>query len=141
MLLFGLTSVSDFLGLCAALWLAGYLVSRGFRSPTTWRAGLVLLLLALTFSEAYISVHEPDKSSYRLYLGGFLLAVMAWYNLTYQWVPSPVQRRLRWTAVGIYGIGLVTVVAVFTPFGGVGENGPGLYIGSGQPTCLAWAML
>lgn len=147
MLLLGLTSVTDFLGLCVTLWLAGYLLSRGFRSPTTLRAALVLFLLSLTFSEGYLSLHEPEKSHYcpicwpsnpeqryTWYLGAFLLAVMVWYNLTYQWLPRPLQRRLRWTAWGIYGIGLATLVIVFLPFNGLSGLGPGLFIGSARPT-------
>src|SRR5437763_1063669 len=51
MFLFALTSVADFLGMCTTLWLAGYLFSRGFRSPTTVRAVLILLLLAGSFYE------------------------------------------------------------------------------------------
>jgi len=134
MVLFDLTSVTDFLGLCLTLWLAGYLISRGFRSPTTLRAALMLLFLSLTFSESYISLHEPDKSHYAWYLAAYLLAVMVWYNLTYQWLPRPLQRRLRWTAGGIYGIGLITLVFVLLPVSGLGGPGPGLYIGLSRPS-------
>jgi len=135
MLLFALTSATDFLGLCTTLWLAGYLLSRGFRSPTTIRAVLVLVFLSLTFIEGYISLHDPENSHYAWYLGAFLLAVIFWFNLTYQWLPRPLQRRLRWTAWGIYGLGLVTLVIVLLPNSPLSGAGPGLFIGSARPTC------
>jgi hypothetical protein len=134
MLLFALTSATDFLGLCTTLWLAGYLLSRGFRSPTTIRAALVLFFLSATFAEGYVSLHEPEKSHYTWYLAAFLLAVIVWYNLTYQWLPRPLQRRLRWTAWGIYGVGVITLVIVLLPNAELSGPGPGLYIGSAKPT-------
>src|SRR5712692_2414799 len=117
--LFALTSVTDFVGLCASLWLAGYLFSRGFRSPTTIRAVLILLLLSGSFIEGYFSLHEPEKSHYVLYVIANLLAVLVWYNLTYQWLPLPLQRRLRWVARAIYAVGLLTIVIVLLPSSGL----------------------
>ena len=133
MLLFALTSVTDFVGLCAALWLAGYLFSRGFRGATTLRAVLILLLLSGSFIEGYLSLHEPAKSHYAWYVAANLLAVLVWYNLTFQWLPPPLQRRLRWAAWAIYAIGLVTLVIVLLPSSGVGVPGPGLVIDTARP--------
>jgi hypothetical protein len=132
--LFALTSVTDFVGLCASLWLAGYLFSRGFRSPTTIRAVLILLLLSGSFIEGYFSLHEPEKSHYVLYVIANLLAVLVWYNLTYQWLPLALQRRLRWVARAIYAVGLLTIVIVLLPSSGLSGPGPGLVIGSSRPT-------
>src|SRR5947208_17196433 len=89
MLLHALTSLTDFLGLCTALWLAGYLFSRGFRSPITLRTVLILLLLSGSFIEGYISLHEPEKSHYAWYVAANLAAVLVWFNLTVQWLPAP----------------------------------------------------
>jgi len=139
MLLFALTSATDFLGLCTTIWLAGYLLSRGFRSPTTIRAVFVLFFLALTFIEGYISLHEPTKSHYAWYLGAFLLAVVVWFNLTYQWLPRPLQRRLRWTAWGIYGVGAANMVIAFLPGGALSGPGPGLFVGSAGPSLFGLA--
>src|SRR5258708_560445 len=130
MLLLALTSITDFIGLCTALWLAGYLFSRGFRGPTTVRAVIILLLLAGSFIEGYISLHEPEKSHYAWYVAANLLAVLVWYNLTFQWLPTPLQRRLRWGAVAIYAIGVLTIAGVLLPDSGLGGPGPGLVIGS-----------
>jgi hypothetical protein len=132
--LFALTSVTDFVGLCTALWLAGYLFSRGFRSPTTIRAVLILLLLSGSFIEGYLSLHEPEKSHYVLYLVANLLAVLVWYNLTYHWLPLPLQHRLRWVARAIYAVGLLTIAIVLLPSSGLSGPGPGLLIGSSRPT-------
>jgi hypothetical protein len=134
MLLFVLTSVTDFLGLCTALWLAGYLFSRGFRSATTIRATLILLLLSGSFIEGYLSLHEPEKSHYAWYVTANLLAVIVWYNLTYQWLPRPLQRRLRWLAWFIYAIGAVTITLTLLPNSLLGGPGPGLVIGSAGST-------
>lgn len=133
MLLFALTSVTDFVGLCAALWLAGYLFSRGFRGPTTIRAVIILLLLSGSFIEGYFSLHEPEKSRNIWYVLANLLAVIVWYNLTYQWLPGPLQRRLRWIARGIYAIGALTIAIVLLPMSGLNVPGPGLFIGSSRP--------
>src|SRR5258708_15062135 len=102
MLLFGRASIADLIGLCAALWLAGYLFSRGFRGPTTVRAVIILLLLSGSFIEGYISLHEPAKSHDGWYVAANLLAVLVWYNLTFQWLPPPLQRRLPWGGPAIY---------------------------------------
>src|ERR1700687_2687315 len=124
MLSFVLPSVTNFLGLCTALWLAGYLFSRGFRSPTTIRAVIILLLLSGSFIEGYTSLHEPDKSHYGWYVAANLLAVLVWYNLTFQWLPNALQRRLRWGALAIYAAGVVTTAGVLLPNSGLGGPGP-----------------
>jgi hypothetical protein len=134
MLLLALTSITDFVGLCTALWLAGYLFSRGFRGPTTIRAVIILLLLSGSFIEGYISLHEPEKSHYAWYVAANLLAVLVWYNLTFQWLPPQLQRRLRWGALAIYAIGVLTIVGVLLPNSGLGGPGPGLIIGTSLPT-------
>ena len=138
MTLDGLTSATDFLGLCTTLWLAGYLLSRGFRSRTTLRAVLILFALSLTFAEGYVSLHDRGNSHYTWYLAAFLVSVVVWYNLTYWWLPLPLQRRLRWTAWGIYGIGLATAVILFLPIGGISGPGPGLTVGLSQPSLFGF---
>ena len=127
-MLFALASITNFLGLCTALWLAGYLFSRGFRSPTTIRAVIILLLLSGSFGEGYLSLHEPLKSHYAWFVAANLLAVLVWYNLTYQWLPRPLQHRLRWAAWGIYGIGLATIVVLLLPATRLSGPGPGLLV-------------
>ncbi len=128
MLLFGLTSVSDFLGLCTALWLAGYLFSRGFRSPTTVRTVLIVLLLSGAFIEGYISLNEPWKSHYAWYVSANLVAVLVWFNLTFQWLPRPMQHRRRGLAWGIYALGLLTIIVAVLPATGLSGPGPGVMV-------------
>ncbi len=132
-MLLALTSITDFVGLCTTLWLAGYLFSRGFRGATTIRAVLILLLLSGSFTEGYISLHELEKSHYAWYVAANLLAVLVWYNLTFQWLPGHLQRRLRWVARGIYAVGLVAIAVTLLPAGGLSGSGPGLFIGSSRP--------
>jgi hypothetical protein len=134
MSLLTLTSATDFLGLCTTLWLAGYLLSRGFRSRTTLRAVVILFLLSVAFTEGYISLIEPEKSHYVWFLGAFLLAVVVWYNLTYGWLPRPLQRQVRWTAWGIYGVGLLTFVILLLPGSDLAGPGPGLLVGFSRRT-------
>src|SRR6185369_10106918 len=58
---------------------------------------------------------------------------LVWYNLTFQWLPVPLQRRLRWGALAIYAVGAVTIIGVLMPNSGLSGPGPGLIIGTSQP--------
>ncbi len=137
MLLFGLTSLTDFLGLCTALWLAGYLFSRGFRSPTTLRSVLLLLLLSGSFIEGYISLHEPEKSHYAWYVAANLAAALVWFNLTYQWLPATAQQRQRVLAWAVYVLGLATIMVALLPATGLSGTGPGLTLANADKLAAA----
>lgn len=108
-MLFLLTSAVDLLGLCIGLWLALYLLGRGFPSSITLRAVVVLLALATFFLSASINLHlgVPGATTIRAVL--LVVALSTWLDLTHRLLPARAQRRNRWLVGGFYALGLATI--------------------------------
>ncbi len=109
-MLFFFTSLADFLGMTVSLWLAAYLLARGFPGRITFRAAVVMAMLAAFFLNAYLNLYHPTSGS-GVWRAGFLtVGFLAWYDLIYHLLPDPVQRKLRWAAWGIYALTVVGIV-------------------------------
>ena len=89
------TSVTVYLGMVISLWLAAYLLARGFPSRVTLRAVIVMALLAIWFYSAYVNLIDqaPGSSIARTVM--LIFAVLVWYDLIYQLIPAPMRRTRR----------------------------------------------
>jgi GAF domain-containing protein len=117
-MLFTTTSVVDFLGMAVSLWLALYLLGRGFSSRITLRGVVVLGSLALFFLGAYIGLYE-QISGLGIARALFLIIGMSvWNDLTHKLLPGWSQKQQRWRVGGIYVLGLVSVILL--PWGSAG---------------------
>lgn len=106
------TWLIDFFGMALALWLAAYLISRGFRSAVTRWAGLILLLEAVAFLIILRELETPQGSHLIWWALVQTLALLAWYSLTYQLLSGAARRRVRWMAAIVYVLGAVKVIAI-----------------------------
>ncbi len=108
-MLFFFTSLTDFLGLSISLWLAAYLLARGFPSRITLRAVVVMLSLAAFFISAYINVHQVRAGSAAWRAAFLTLGLTVWYDVTYRILPTRAQNNTRWVMWGVYALGLFTI--------------------------------
>lgn len=108
-MLFLLTVLTDFLGMVVALWLATYLLARGFPSRVTLRAVVVLLLVAASLFISYLNLYQPISGIAAKWSALLTIGFMAWYDLTYQLLPPPARKRTQWIAWGIYAGSLIKI--------------------------------
>ena len=108
-MLFFFTSLTDFLGLSISLWLATYLLARGFSSRITLRAVVVMLSLAAFFISAYINIYHVRAGSAAWRAAFLTLGLTVWYDVTYRILPTRAQNNTRWVMWGVYALGLFTI--------------------------------
>jgi len=108
------TALTAFMGMAVSLWLAAYLLARGFSSRITLRAVVTLVTLTAFFFSAYLNIYLPTPGS-TVWRAAFLTAgFLAWYDLSLKSLPLPAQRRLRIMAWAVYALGLAAVAILFT---------------------------
>ena len=110
-MMFSLTSLTAFMGMAVSLWLATYLLARGYNSLIALRAVAIMLALAAYFMSAYFNLYDPVAagSSWRaIFLSGGLAV---WYDLVDWLVPGP-KRQPRWNVLGVYLLAAITVVVL-----------------------------
>ncbi len=108
-MLFFFTSLTDFLGMAVSLWLAAYLLARGFPSRITFRAVVVMVSLTAFFLSAYLNLYHPTAGSGVWRAACVTVGFLAWYDLTYRLLPASLQKKLRWM---VWGISVLSVVGV-----------------------------
>jgi hypothetical protein len=112
-MLFSITSSIDYLGLCIALWLAFYLLARGFPSSITLRTVVVLLALATFFFSASINLRLqiPGATTIRAVL--LVVGLTTLHDLTNKLLPQEIQKKNNRFVGAIYLLGLITIVLLF----------------------------
>lgn len=129
-MLFSITSTVDYLGFSIALWLAFYLLARGFPSRVTLRTVVVLLALATFFLSASINLYLriPGATAIRAIL--LVTGLSTWYDLTHKLLPQQVQDRTRWLVYLGYILGIPIIVLLFgTRNAFIHETSNILYVG------------
>jgi hypothetical protein len=111
--LFTATSVVDCLGMGMSLWLALYLLARGFPSRVTIRAVIVLFALFIFFLSAALNlyVHVPGATTVRAIVLTVSLAV--WCDLTWRFVSPNTQTKKNWLVIGVYLFAALTAALLF----------------------------
>ncbi len=112
--LFTATSIVDILGMGGSLWLALYLLARGFPSRVTIRAVLVLLALSNFFLSASTNlfIQTPGSTAIRAIMLTIGLAI--WRDLTPKIISTNSQNKIDWIASTIYVFAAITVFVLFT---------------------------
>jgi hypothetical protein len=128
-MLFAITSVVDFLGMAVSLWLALYLLGRGFSSRVTLRGVVVLISLSAFFLGAYIDLYEQIPGM--AVAGAIFLAIgfSVWNDLTHKVLPNWYQKTQRWRVNAIYAFGVMIIgLLLWTRTGFVEERGDELWM-------------
>ncbi len=129
-MLVAITALLDLVGMSICLWLAFYVLARGYRSGLTQRAFIILVLAAGFFFAAYNNVffQVPGRAAWRAVL--LILALYFWYDLTRKLVPASDRIRtriLRWASLILALAASIALVAVPNAF--LREAGNALAIG------------
>ena len=128
-MLFIVTSIIDFLGMAISLWVALYLLGRGFFSRITLRGVVVLISFSGFFLSAYINFYLQFTGLAALRVIFLTVGLSVWNDLIHKLIPNWYQKTQRWRVDAIYAFGLITIFlllwkhAVF-----VGEQGNELWM-------------
>lgn len=129
-MLLSITSTIDYLGFSIALWLAFYLLARGFPSRVTLRTVVVLLALATFFLSASINLHLriPGATAIRAIL--LVTGLSTWHDLTHKLLPQKTQDSTHWLVYLGYLLGIPVIVLLFgTRDAFISEASNILYVG------------
>lgn len=128
-ILFIVTSVIDFLSTAVSLWLALYLLGRGFPSRITLRGVVVLISLAVFFLGAYINLYNPISGTAALRAVLLTIGLAVWNDLTHKLLTLQSQKMHRWRVAAIYVFGFITItLLLWTRTAFVGEQGNVLWV-------------
>jgi hypothetical protein len=111
-MLFAITSVVDFLGMAISLWLACYLLGRGFSSRITLRGVVVLISLSAFFLGAYINLYQQMAGMAVLRAIFLTIGLAVWNDLIHKLLPSWYQKTQRWRVGVIYAFAFITIVVL-----------------------------
>ena len=109
-MLFTLTSVIDFVSMTASLWLALYLLGRGYTSRITLRGVVVLVSLSAFFLGAYINLYKQIPGATAVRAVFLTIGLSVWNDLTHRLLPVRVGKIQRSCVRIIYAFGLITIV-------------------------------
>ncbi len=128
-MLASITVAADFLEMSASLWLAFYLLARGYPNRATMRIVLALLAVAAFFLGAYNNFFLQVIGTASLRAVLLFIGMACWYSATFQLLPTDQRIRLRWLEMAVYLLSIVTaVVMVADPGAFVGENKTALVV-------------
>ena len=132
-ILFAITSVVDYLGMGISLWLALYLLARGFPSRVTIRAVIVLLSLFVFFLSASLNLRIQIPGTTALRAVMVTVGLSVWCDLTQKLLPQKAQSKNGWVSTIIYILGGITVaLLISTPEAFVLEKTNLIYVGRMQ---------
>ncbi|MEK6752848.1 MAG: hypothetical protein AABZ00_11350 [Chloroflexota bacterium] len=139
-MLFQATLLVDLMAMATCLWMAFYLFARGFPSKVTMRGVILLLALSAFFFGAYNNLFNQVSGTAAWRATFLIIGIAAWYDLTLTILPDSHRKSLLPWAVGIYTLGLVTIVLLLSTRNVfIGEQGNILYVarmGVGLPYIL-----
>jgi hypothetical protein len=129
-MLFTATLFIDFSAMAITLWLAFYLLARGFPSLISIRAFIVLLALSGFFLSAFINLFRPIPGTASVRAVLLVIGLATWFSLTGQFIPPKKQKVFRWIRTGFYilaGIISLMLLSVHNAF--VGEPANIMWVG------------
>lgn len=139
-MLFQATLLVDLIAMTVCLWMAFYLFARGFPSKVTMRGVILLLSLSAFFFSAYNNIFDQITGSAAWRATFLIIGIGAWYEITLRLLPSEHRKSLLPWAVGIYTLGLVTIILLLSTRNAfIDEQGNMLYVarmGVGLPYIL-----
>ncbi len=128
-MLLSLTFWFDFFALSLSLWMAFYLLGRGFPSHITLRGVLILLALAGFFLSATFNIFNQVAGTAALRAVLLVLVLTTWYDLTLHLLPERFQKKRQVFTTAFYVFQLaVVLILLFSKNAFVAEQGNGLWV-------------
>jgi hypothetical protein len=139
-MLFQATLLVDIIAMALCLWMAFYLLARGFPNPLTMQGVVLLLALSAFFYGAYNNLFTQVTGTAALRATCLIVGISAWYNITLQLLPEKVRKSIQWWTTAVYILAAVTIALLLSTRNAfVGEQGNVLYVahmGVGLPYIL-----
>lgn len=107
------TYIANLIEMGASLWLAFYLVVRGYPNPTTMRVAVNLLALSAYFLAAFDNHFNPVAGSAALRAILLVVSMGFWYSAIFSLLPHDQKKRMRWLEVLVYVLSLVAITLLF----------------------------
>ena len=112
------------------LWLALYLLGRGFPSKITLRAVIALIALSGFFFGAYNNLFQQISGTAALRAILLIIGLTSWYSLSVQLTPAQTRKRIRWLEFIVYTLAGITIILLFSTRNVfIGEEGNVLFVG------------
>jgi len=111
-MLFALTSAVELMSMAVSLWLALYLLGRGFPSRITFRGVVVLLSLSAFFLAAYINIYHQITGASAVRAIFLTIGLTVWNDLTHKLLPMRVGKTQRRRVGIIYAFGFITIIVL-----------------------------
>lgn len=128
-MLLSLTLWFDFCAFSITLWLAFYLLGRGYPSRITLRAVIVLFALSAFFLGAFYNIFHQVSGTASLRAVLLVIVLATWYSLTIQLLPAGIQKKQRWVSIGLYAASAAIMIALLeTRSAFVREAGNALWV-------------
>lgn len=139
-MLFQATLLVDLTAMAICLWMAFYLLARGFPNKLTMRGVILLLALSAFFYGAYNNLFEQVTGTAALRAACLITGISAWYSITLQLLSEKIRKSLQWWTSAVYVLAAVAIaLLISTRNAFVGEQGNVLYVarmGVGLPYIL-----
>lgn len=128
-MLFQATLGVDLIAMAVCLWMAFYLLARGFPSKIILRGTVILLSLSAFFYGAYNNIFEQISGTAAWRAVFLIIGIGTWYDITLQLLPEPIRKKQLAVTTGVYTLGLVAILSlIFTQNAFIGEQGNVLYV-------------
>lgn len=113
-MLFPITLALDFLAMGVTLWLAFYLLARGFPSLLSLKAVVLLLSLSGFFSSAYLNLFNPIAGNASLRAILLVIGLSMFLSMVDQLSREYGQMKKSSTVIFVYVLGLIAAIGLFT---------------------------
>jgi hypothetical protein len=113
-LLSDLTLYTTFLCLGLTLWFAIYLLSRSGVNPLSFRAIVVLFMLAVYYVYLLNALVNSTPGNYSVRLFAMTISLVAAHDLTFYLLNAQQQKKRNSFARGILLLGVIIIILIFT---------------------------
>lgn len=122
------TAAVTLFAMTTTLWMAFYLLARGFPSLITLRMVVLLLALSGFYFGSYNNIfHQiPDTAAIRAEL--LVIGLACWYSITFQLMSEDNRRRYRWIERGMYILGITAIFLLLKTRSFINEEGNDIYV-------------
>lgn len=128
-MLFQATLGVDLIAMAVCLWMAFYLLARGYPVKIILRGTVILLSLSAFFYGAYNNLFEQISGTAAWRAVFLIVGIGTWYDITLQLLPEPIRKKQLAVTTGVYTLGLVAILSlIFTQNAFIGEQGNVLYV-------------
>lgn len=123
------TIMTNLASMALTLWLAFYLVARGFPNRIAMRGVLSLLAVSVFFLATYNNFFMEPYGSAALLAVLLIIGMTCWYSVTFQLLSTSYRLKYQWMEIAIYILAIATItLLIFTKTSFPRQEGNELYV-------------